>query len=81
MRKVLIIACLLLSLQAMAQKQPVTEEDYRNTRVEMADAFREDGKIYVVVAIVAAILLGLLVYTVRIDNKISGIEKELKEGE
>lgn len=43
--------------------------------VEMADAFRSDGKIYVVVGVVLIILLGLFAYLFYIDKKLSRIEK------
>lgn len=44
--------------------------------VEMADALRADGKIYVVVAVVSAMLAGLLFYVIRLDRKITRLEKE-----
>ena len=44
--------------------------------VEMADAMRQNGKIYVVVAVVLAILIGLFLYLIRLDKKISSLEKE-----
>lgn len=37
---------------------------------------RSNGKIYVVVAVVLIILIGLLLYLVRLDRKISRLEKE-----
>jgi len=40
-----------------------------------SDALRSDGKIYVVMAVVITILTGLLIYLVRIDRKISRMEK------
>ncbi len=43
--------------------------------VEMADSMRQNGKIYVVVAVVLAILIGLFLYLIRLDRKISNIEK------
>lgn len=46
--------------------------------VEMADKLRADGKIYVVVAVVVVILLGIFVYVARLDRKISTLEKERK---
>lgn len=46
--------------------------------VEMADRLRADGKIYVVVAVVVIILLGLFLYVIRLDRKISRLEKESK---
>jgi hypothetical protein len=44
--------------------------------VEMADALRADGKIYVVVAVVSAMLAGVLFYVVRLDRKITRLEKD-----
>lgn len=42
----------------------------------MADTFRADGKIYVVITVVAIILIGLLVYLISLDKKIGKLEKE-----
>ena len=47
--------------------------------VEMADEFRKDGKIYVVVMIIMIVLLGLIAYTFRIDHKITKLEKRLNK--
>lgn len=44
--------------------------------VAMADALRADGKIYVVVAVLSVLLAGLLFYVIRLDRKISRLEKE-----
>jgi len=43
---------------------------------EMADVLRTNGKIYVVVAVVLTILIGLLFYVARIDKKINQLEKK-----
>ncbi len=43
--------------------------------VEMADKLRDNGKIYVVVLVLLIILLGVLIYLIRLDNKISKLEK------
>lgn len=43
--------------------------------VEMADVMRSNGKIYVVLAVIITILVGLLLYLIRIDRKISKLEK------
>jgi hypothetical protein len=43
---------------------------------EMADALRTDGKIYVVVAVLSVMLAGILFYVVRLDQKITRLEKE-----
>ena len=46
--------------------------------VEMADKFRADGKIYVVIAVVITILLGLVWYVARLDRKITKFENVLE---
>ena len=43
--------------------------------VEMADRMKESGKIYVVIAVMLTILAGLVLYLIRIDRKISKLEK------
>jgi hypothetical protein len=42
----------------------------------MAVGMRANGKIYVVVAVVVTILLGLFLYLINLDKKISRMEKE-----
>lgn len=62
--------CLLVmsSLPTLAQS---------SDEIAMADAFRAEGKIYVVVAVILLILAGLVIYMVRIDRKVKRLEKEL----
>jgi len=79
MRKIFILAFMILSLALNAQeKQAITQSDYANTEVEMADRLRADGKIYVVVAVITTLFLGLTTYMVILDRKMSRLEKELK---
>ncbi len=47
-----------------------------NNNVEMADLMRSNGRIYVVVAVMLTILIGLILYLVRLDRKMSRLEKE-----
>lgn len=47
--------------------------------VEMADELRSSGKIYVVVAVLAIIFLGIIIYLVNLDRKITRLEKELNK--
>jgi CcmD family protein len=49
-----------------------TEAERKYSAFEM----RSNGKIYVVVTVVLIILIGLLLYLVRLDRKISKLEKE-----
>ena len=53
----------------MARAQPDSQH------VEMADQLRANGKIYVVVVVLIVILLGLILYVVRLDKKITRLEK------
>lgn len=76
MKKYLVIALLLLSLRSFAQRIEVTEEDYHNTEVEMADKMRESGKIYVVVLVISLVMGGILTYVIAIDRKLRRLEKE-----
>lgn len=43
---------------------------------EMADTFRSNGKIYVVVAVILTLFAGIITYLVRLDRKITKLEKE-----
>jgi CcmD family protein len=70
MKKMLLFlnAFLLSTVTLLAQEQ-----------VEMADNLRNEGKIYVVVAVVSIVLLGVLFYVIRLDRKVSVLEKELSQ--
>ncbi|HEY0298519.1 MAG TPA: CcmD family protein [Arachidicoccus sp.] len=50
----------------------------RNSTAESADFMNSNGKIYVVVAVVLLILIGLFLYLFSLDKKISKLEKESK---
>ena len=47
--------------------------------IDMADVMRSNGKIYVVVAVAAIVMIGILVYLVMLDRKISNLEKKIKD--
>jgi heme export protein D (CcmD) len=49
-----------------------------SAQTEMADTMRSNGKIYVVVMVLATIFAGIFAYLIILDRKISGIEKEKK---
>jgi hypothetical protein len=44
--------------------------------VTMAEQMRSDGRIYVVIAVMLTILLGIALYLFRIDRKLSRLEKQ-----
>lgn len=45
--------------------------------VAMADQLRADGKIWVVVTVVAVVFAGIAAYMFKVDSKVRKIEKEL----
>lgn len=49
---------------------------FAQEKIEMADGLRSNGKIYVVVAVLAIIFLGLFLFLITIDRKVSRLEKE-----
>lgn len=66
---VLFVCAFLMHLFVMAQSS-VSVAPSNN------DGFmRSEGKIYVVMAVVITILAGLLIYVVRLDRKITKLEK------
>ena len=65
-KKLLMLVVIMLStLSCLAQE-----------KTEMADTMRSNGRIYVVVAVVVTILLGLVLYLVRLDRKMGKLERE-----
>ena len=74
MKKIVSLLFLLgISLNLLAQ------QSVNSAPVEMADRFRADGKIYVVVVVLLVVLVGILLYLIRLDSKISRVEKEFKQ--
>jgi hypothetical protein len=55
---------------------PLVAQDIPSGGIEMADALRSSGKIYVVVAVLVLIMTGLFIYLARLDRKIRKFEKE-----
>jgi CcmD family protein len=56
-----------------------TLRTFGQDQVEMADQLRSEGKIYVVVAIILIILVGLFFYLFSLDRKVKKLEKLLSE--
>ena len=69
MRKIKYLSALIISLLLTLVNQAQDE------KAEMADTMRSNGRIYVVVVVVVLILLGLFLYLIRLDKKITRIEK------
>jgi hypothetical protein len=62
-----LILCLLLT-GARAQNAPA-----------MADAFRADGKIYVVITVIVMIFVSIAVFLYVLERKVTRLERKLKE--
>jgi CcmD family protein len=72
MKKILtLLALLSISLNLLAQ-QAVEQAP------TMADTFRSEGKIYVVIGVVLVVFIGIIIYLFNLDRKISKLEKEIK---
>ena len=56
---------------------PVITFSQGSNSVEMADAFRADGKIYVVVLGLVIILTGVILFLIRVDRKLFKLEKRM----
>lgn len=67
MRKVFLLSSALLFASATYAQE---------TKADMADTMRAEGKIYVVVLVLATIFAGIIAYLVRLDRKINKLEKE-----
>lgn len=65
------IALLLLFIQQVVFAQ--------GQSVEMADTMRSNGKIYVVVAVLVIILIGILIYLINTERKLNKLENEFEE--
>jgi undecaprenyl pyrophosphate phosphatase UppP len=68
MRKGSLLAVMLLLASVIVKAQ--------NSEPAMADGLRAEGKIYVVVLVLATIFAGIIALLVRMDRKISKLEKK-----
>ena len=64
------VTTLLLLINFLCIAQDTTET------VDMADTMRSNGKIYVVLAVILTIFSGIIIYLIRLDRKMSRLEKE-----
>ncbi|MEO6313664.1 MAG: CcmD family protein [Chitinophagaceae bacterium] len=69
----LLFTCLYMALPEWVLAQ-TTDTEKQYTAFDM----RHNGKIYVVVCVMLMILTGLILYLVRLDRKITKLEKENK---
>ncbi len=57
----------------------ISKVSFGQSDVEMADVMRSNGKIYVVVAVASIVMIGLIVYLITLDRKITSLEKKIKK--
>ena len=50
-----------------------------SAQVEMADNFKGEGKIYVVIAVILIILAGFFLMLFKLDKRTKRLEEDLKE--
>lgn len=72
-KKIKYVILLLLTLFFNALFAQETQE------VEMADELKASGKIYVVVIVLSIVFLGIVIYLINLDRKISKLEKEVNK--
>ena len=65
----LFAATVLLLINFLTHAQETTDT------VDMADTMRSNGKIYVVVAVILTIFAGIIIYLIRLDRKMTKLEK------
>jgi CcmD family protein len=68
MKRSIVLILLLLNFVTVFAQDPQS--------VEMADTLRSSGKIYVVIATIVIIFIGLAIYLFTIDRRLKKIEKE-----
>ena len=66
-RLVFVVALSIMHLIVFAQTD--------STTTDSTDFMRSNGKIFVVVAVVVVIVLGIFIYLLNLDNKITKLEK------
>jgi uncharacterized integral membrane protein len=71
--KRIVLSFLLCTIQVVLFAQTMD-----NTTEAPTDFMRSEGKLYVVLAVVVTIVLGILIYLINLDRKISKLEKAIK---
>lgn len=62
------------ALNLFAQQTVVVVEE-----VPMADQLRADGKIWIVVVVIAVVFAGIIAFLINTDRKLSRLEKQIKK--
>lgn len=68
------LGLLLICVSLISQAQELVSV----SEPQMADKLREDGKIYVVISVIAIIFLSLVAFLVYIERKVKNLEEKTK---
>ena len=68
-KRILFSVLMMLAIPAVLFAQNTGES-------EIGQTMRSNGRIYVVIAVILTILIGLIIYLIRLDRKITKLEKE-----
>jgi hypothetical protein len=70
-KKILSLVFLLSAMFSSAQEEV--------SGPQMADAFRSDGKIYVVITVIAMIFAALVIFLIALERKVNKLEKQINK--
>ena len=70
-KKILSLVFLLSAMFSSAQEQV--------SAPQMADSFRSDGKIYVVITVIAMIFAALVIFLIALERKVNKLEKQINK--
>jgi uncharacterized transporter YbjL len=71
-KRVLSLVLLFGAIICQAQEGVIAEP-------QMADKFREDGKIYVVITVIAMVFLAIVIFLIALERKIKKIENQIND--
>jgi hypothetical protein len=77
MKKAVILSILFI-VQFIGSIPVLLAQGANDQTVEMAETFRTDGKIYVVVLVAAIVFTGLVLFAMNTERKIARVEKEIQ---
>ncbi len=66
----------LISLFILLLTTIIVQAQEGTAKTGFGETMRSSGRIYVVIAVILTILIGLILYLVRLDKKMSKMEKE-----
>lgn len=78
MKKLIVTFLVMASMNLFVLLPKSIAQELKSSELEMADTFRSEGKIYVVVLVVVIVFTGLVLYAVNTERKLSKVEKEIQ---